>query len=212
MALNILVTGGNGRLCTELKKVLPQATYVDIQHYDLAGPHIPKGEYDLIIHAAAYTDVKRAEEEPRRCYTDNVVATANLVRTYFNTPFIYISTEYANKPLGWYARTKRAGEEVVKTHPKHLIVRTSFKPNPWPFPFAYENQYTQGDYVDVIASGLADMALKWNMETSALVYLGTGRKTILELARRTRADVSPNRVEDYNKKLGMELIPTDYLD
>lgn len=211
MALNILVTGGNGRLCTELKKVLP-ARYVDIQDYDLAGPHIPKGKYDLIIHAAAYTDVKRAEEEHLACFRDNVHGTSNLVRVYLDTPFIYISTEYANKPLGWYARTKRAGEEIVKTHPHHLIVRTSFKPNPWPFPFAYENQYTQGDYVDVIAKGLADMALKWNREDSALVYLGTGRKTILELAQRTQPDVKPNRVEDYNKQLGVELVPTDYLD
>lgn len=207
---NILITGGTGRLAAELKKHL-EGEYVGIEHWDIAYD-IPDKKYDLILHMAAYTDVARAEKEKHKCFRTNAYGTFNLIQKYIDTPFIYISTEYANKPLGVYALTKKIGEEVVATHPNHLILRTSFKPTPWPFPFAYEDQYTQGDYVDVIAKMLSERVKSWDRKTSALEYLGTGRKTILELAQRTRPDVQPNKVEEYNQKLGIELIPHDYKD
>lgn len=207
----ILVTGGTGRLAFELKKHL-EAEYVGIENFDFIY-QVPKGEYDLILHLGAYTDVQKAEKEVKKCFDTNVIGTYNLVETYKDIPFIYISTEYANKPLGVYALTKQLGEEVVKTHPNHLILRTSFKPTPFPFPYAYEDQYTQGDYVDVIAQVLAD-DIKNHINTETLpcttVYLGTGRKTMFEMAQLTRPDVLPNKVDDYNTKIGKILIPHDY--
>lgn len=210
---HILVTGGSGRLAFELKKHL-EAEYVGIENFDFIY-QVPKGEYDLILHMGAFTDVQKAEKEVKKCFDTNVVGTYNLVEAYKDTPFIYISTEYANKPLGVYALTKQLGEEVVKTHPNHLILRTSFKPTPFPFPYAYEDQYTQGDYVDVIAECLADISanfLNKNITGNKITYLGTGRKTMLEMAMRTRPDVLPNKVDDYNAKIGKVLIPHDYKD
>ncbi len=208
-ASNILITGGTGRLATELKKHL-LGNYVYIENFDIAYD-VPDLKYDLILHMAAYTNVVKAEIEDRRCFDTNVFGTYNLVKRYKDTPFVYISTEYANNPLGVYALTKRLGEEIVKTHPKHLILRTSFKPTPFPFPKAYGDQYTQGDYVDVIAMLLAERVLSWDCK-SGLEYLGTGRKTMFELAQRTRPDVEMNSVDEYNKAIGMNLIPKDYLD
>lgn len=202
--MRILISGGTGRLATELKKHL-EGDYVSIEDFDIAYD-IPKKEYDLILHMAAFTNVVKAETEDRRCFDTNVFGTYNLVKAYFDTPFVYISTEYANKPLGVYSLTKRLGEEVVKTHPKHLILRTSFKPTPFPFEYAYEDQYTQGDYVDVIAELLAKTVKEWG-GTSELRYLGTGRKTMFEMAQRTRPDVKPNKVSDYKYS---HLIPHDY--
>lgn len=205
----ILVTGGTGRLAFELKKHL-EAEYVGIENFDFIY-QIPKGEYDLIVHLGAYTDVQKAEKESKKCFDTNVIGTYNLVEAYRDTPFIYISTEYANKPLGVYALSKQLGEEVVKTHPNYLIYRTSFKPSPFPFPYAYEDQYTQGDYVDVIAKQLAKLVKDLNTQLgNATLYLGTGRKTMFEMAKRTRPDVLPNKVDDYNKKIGKVLIPHDY--
>lgn len=217
MDKRILITGGTGRLATELKKHL-EGTYVGIEDFDFIY-QVPKGEYDLILHMGAYTDVQKAEKEMKKCFDTNVAGTYNLVETYKDTPFIYISTEYANKPLGVYALSKQLGEEVVKTHPNHLILRTSFKPTPFPFPYAYDDQYTQGDYVDVIAKKLADEIKHWIMDyenpfnftfACNTQYLGTGRKTMFEMAKRTRPDVLPNKVDDYNKKIGKILIPHDY--
>lgn len=206
----ILITGGTGRLATELKKHL-EGDYVGIENWDFIY-QVPKGEYDLILHLGAYTDVQKAEKEVKKCFDTNVIGTYNLVETYKDTPFIYISTEYANKPLGVYALSKQLGEEVVKTHPNHLILRTSFKPTPFPFPYAYEDQYTQGDYVDVIAKELARIVKNIDRNLSNMTgYLGTGRKTMYQMAQRTRPDVLPNKVNDYNAKIGKVLIPHDYL-
>lgn len=202
----ILISGGTGRLASELKKHLG-GEYVGIENWDFCYP-IKKGTYDLVVHMGAYTDVVKAETEQQKCFNTNVYGTFNMVQTYKDIPFIYISTEYAKNPLGVYALTKQLGEEIVKTHPNHLIIRTSFKPTPWPFPFAYGDQYTQGDYVDVIAKLLSQVILSWDKKSDQ-VYLGTGRKTILELAQRTRPDVSENSVTDYRKKVG-HIIPYDY--
>jgi len=203
----ILITGGTGRLGTELKKHL-EGDYVGSKDFDFT-EHIKKGEYDLVVHAGAYTDVKKAETEPKQCFLVNTYGTFNLVHTYVDTPFIYISTEYAKKPLNVYSLTKKLGEEIVKTHPNHLIIRTIFKPNPWPFDFAYEDQYTQGDYVDIIAKLLAERIKSWDRKSREIEYLGTGRKTMYELAKRTRPDVKPNRVDEYIKQTGLS-IQKDY--
>lgn len=208
----ILVTGGTGRLGKYIIPLLQdhfEVTPVGIENFDFIY-QVPKGEYDLVLHMGAYTSVVQAESEKHKCFLTNVVGTYNLVNTYKDIPFIYISTEYANKPLGVYALSKQLGEEVVKTHPHHLILRTSFKPDVWPFPFAYENQMTRGDSTSIIAKVLTDAVVNWDKETSEMIHAGTERKSILELARRSRPDVVPNRVEDYNNKIGMNLIPYDY--
>lgn len=208
MQSRILVTGGTGKLSIELKKHL-DGHYVGSQDLDFT-KKIEKEDYDLILHIGAYTDVRKAEtEEAEKCFQVNTYGTFNLVQTYKDVPFIYISTEYAKNPIGVYALTKKLGEEVVKTHSNHLIIRTLFKPNPFPFDKAYIDQYTQGDYVDVIAKLLSERVKNWDRKTSGLEYLGTGRKTMFELAKRTRPDVEPNSVQDYIKQTGVK-IPTDY--
>ncbi len=208
MQSRILVTGGTGKLSIELKKHL-DGHYVGSQDLDFT-KKIEKEDYDLILHIGAYTDVRKAEtEEAEKCFQVNTYGTFNLVQTYKDVPFIYISTEYAKNPIGVYALTKKLGEEVVKTHSNHLIIRTLFKPNPFPFDKAYIDQYTQGDYVDVIAKLLSERVKNWDRKTSDLEYLGTGRKTMFELAKRTRPDVEPNSVQDYIKQTGVK-IPTDY--
>jgi len=207
---NILITGGTGKLAEELKKHI-EAEYVGIEHWDFTYP-IKKREYDLIVHMGAYTDVKKAETERSKCFMTNAYGTWNMVDTYRDTPFIYISTEWAYKPISVYALSKQLGEEAVKTHPNHLILRTLFKPNPFPFTHAYINQWTQGDSVDVIAKLLADIIKKWDRKTSKLDFLGTGRKTVFDLAKKTRPDVQPNYVEDYSNAIGMNIVPLDYRD
>ncbi|MES3032187.1 MAG: sugar nucleotide-binding protein [Patescibacteria group bacterium] len=209
MLNKILITGGNGKLATELKKHLP-GDYLSKEEFDFTKPIKLEKKYDLIVHTGAYTNVKNAESAGKdECFNVNVYGTFNLVEHYKNTPFVFISTEYAHNPIDVYALTKKLGEEIVKTHPNYLVLRTLFKPNPFPFPKAYKDQYTQGDYVDVIAKLLAEKIEKWDKKTSGLEYLGTGRKTMFELAKRTRPDVLPNSVDDYVKETGV-LIPKDY--
>ena len=66
MQSRILVTGGTGKLGIELKKHL-DGHYVGSQDLDFT-KKIEKGDYDLILHIGAYTDVRKAEtEEAERC-------------------------------------------------------------------------------------------------------------------------------------------------
>src|SRR3989338_5355259 len=205
----ILITGGTGRLAAELKKHL-SGDYVGSKDFDFTKPITRKQKYNLIVHIGAYTNVKKAEfKDQKKCFMANVYGTFNLTQYYKNTPFIFISTEFAQNPFGVYALSKKLGEEIVKTHPRPLILRTLFKPNPFPFPKAYIDQYTQGDYVDVIAKLLAKRIKIWDKKTSKLEYLGTGRKTMFELAKRTRPGVLPNSIHDYMKETGI-FIPRDY--
>lgn len=195
----ILLTGNTGKLGIELKKHITVIPFESDITKDIS-----KHKCDLVIHAAAYTYVGEAENDAKECFKTNVYGTYNLVSKYKDVPFVFISSEYAKNPLGCYALTKRLGEEIVMTHPNHLIIRTLFKPNPWPFDVAYENQFTQGDYVDVIAKLIVNHIKTWDKKTSELCYVGTGRKTMLELAKRTNPNVTANKITN-------PIIPHDYL-
>lgn len=203
--MKILLTGGSGLLGQELQKYLkvyaPSSKQLDINNIK-AIKH-----YDLIIHSAAYTDVVKAETETEKCYFTNVVGSANLVNHYLTTPFVYISSEYANNPQNVYSRTKLMAEIYIQIfHQRHLIIRTLFKPNPFPWDKAFTDQYTQGDYLDIIAPMIARAIETWDKKTSKTVYVGTGRKTMYDLAKRTRPNILPMSV----KEITSVNIPSDY--
>jgi dTDP-4-dehydrorhamnose reductase len=205
--MKILMTGGSGLLGQELQKYLkcdsPTHLMMDITK------HIKKlGNYEMIIHCAAYTDVTGAEKEKKQCYLVNVTGTINLLNASTDIPFVYISSEYANKPTNYYAQTKKLAElEVEKRKTPYLIIRTLFKPTPFPFPKAFIDQYTQGDYVDIIAPLIAKEIGQWDRKTSKTLYVGTGRKTIYDLAKRTRQNVIPFSI----KEVTTVRLPSDFI-
>ncbi len=195
----ILLTGYRGKLGTELRKC------IQVKEFEGDIKYVNEKQYcNLIIHAAAYTNVAQAEQDPSICFNTNVNGTFNLVNLYKDVPFVFISSEYARNPIGEYAWTKKWGEEIVKSHPNHLIIRTLFKPTPWPFEYAYEDQMTRGDYVDIIARLIVREINQWDKKTCKMIHVGTERKTMYELAKRTRPDVLPNKVIN-------NFIPKDYL-
>lgn len=200
---NILVTGGSGRLGTELKKHL-KAQYPTKKELDIT--RINKTPTcDLIVHLAAYTDVDKAEIDRHECFNINVNGTYQLLSHFSGKPFIFISTEHVNAE-GVYFQSKLIGELLVKNLAKnYLIIRTLFKPNPWPFEYAFIDQMTQGDYLDVIAPLIAKAVKNWNGKSDT-IYVGTERKSMLELAKRTKPNVKPNSVDDLSLKR-----PKDYL-
>ena len=189
--MKILLTGGSGRLGREIqgytKCIAPSSQEMNITK------NLEKMKVDFIIHAAAYTDVSKAERERDKCFGINVLGTLNMVQTYYDTKFVYISSEYAHNPQNFYSWTKLWGEEMVSKHPNHLIIRTSFTQRPFPYEYAFVDQYTQGDYIDIIAPMILKEIVKG---TTGTIYVGTKRKTMFELARQTRADIKGNSVND----------------
>lgn len=199
--MKILLTGGTGRLGTALQALrkydfVPSRKEMDIRDYDDVMAYLAPRGADLIVHAAAYTAVERAELEKEECYATNVLGTRYLSEAQI--PILYISTEYvfsgdrgmykesdAPHPRNYYALTKALGEHVL--NPWSHIVRLVFKPKPWPFEGAFVDQWTSGDYVDVMAKEV-DLVIEAYAKTRIpkVLHLGTGRKSIYELAIQSR--------------------------
>ncbi len=101
------------------------------------------GNPDLLVNAAAYTAVDRAESEPDLAYDLNTLAPGFLARAcaMSGITMIHISTDYVFDgegqvpyretdevaPLGVYGQTKREGEVAVLAHsPMAYVLRTSW--------------------------------------------------------------------------------------
>jgi dTDP-4-dehydrorhamnose reductase len=97
----------------------------------------------LVLNAAAYTAVDRAEAEPEAAYAVNTMGAETVARAAAlqQVPVIQISTDYVFDgtkigayvetdplaPLGVYGKTKAAGEAMVRhANPRHFILRTAW--------------------------------------------------------------------------------------
>ena len=220
----ILLTGGSGLLGTELQKhidcIAPSHAEFDVTDPDLV---LPDG-VDCIVHCAAYTDLVSAERNRAEVYRVNVGGTTNLAR--LGVPVIYLSTEYVfdgttgnyaeddpPNPVNYYALTKVLGELAVRAAPRSLVIRTVFKPRPWEHATAFEDMWTSGDYVDVIAPLIARVIdARDRFAAHDTIHVGTGRKCILDLARQT-ATVRPGLREQAPLTLPMDTsLDTDKFD
>lgn len=146
--MNILVIGGNGQLGRHLREELPAAEFWDRSVVDLSDAQalsrrLAGARPDVIINAAAYTAVDRAEGERDLAWRVNVEAPAELARAAqrLSIPLAHVSTDYvfdganaagytesdAVAPLNVYGRTKLGGELAIATLcEKHWILRTSW--------------------------------------------------------------------------------------
>ena len=188
----VLLTGGSGLLGQELQKHLKCYAPTRME-LNLESPIKPIEGVDLVIHSGAYTDVVKAETEQDLCYEINVNGTKRISTAYKDVPLVFISSEYAISPVNYYSQTKRLAEEYIKkNHERYLLIRCLFKPRPFPFNKAFVDQWTQGDYVDVMAKMIAEEIKNWD-KTPREVHIGTGRKTIYDLALQTNPNVLPTQ-------------------
>lgn len=149
MSNNILITGANGQLGTELKKYFPDAlaadySLLDITDKDATLQIVKEHRIDTIINCAAYTAVDKAEDEAALATKINVEGAKNLALT--NAKIIHISTDYVfdgtahkpltpedkTNPLSVYGKTKRAGESaVLENATTAIIIRTAWLHSPF---------------------------------------------------------------------------------
>jgi len=208
----MLLTGGTGRLGRELQELLPGVvaplrTEVDVTRPETIAAALKRVEPEVLVHAAAYTDVAAAEQNRAACWRTNVDGTRAVAQAAIESGvfLVYISTDYVfegtrgmyqeEDPPGpvcnYYALSKLVAEELVRLAPRHLIIRTSFRPRQWPYPVAFTDVYTSQDYVDVIAPEIA-LAIQHCREIGfSTLHIATERKSVYELARRRRPDVRP---------------------
>ena len=215
--MRVLLTGGHGRLGRELVALLNRREGVELlapirallDVTDAAAfAGVARGfRPDVIVHAAAYTDVAGAERDREACWRANVVGTRNAAAAAnaAEAVLLHVSTDYvfwgdrggyteddAPGPVrNYYALTKLVAEEAARAAERRLVVRTSFRPRAWPYPEAFTDLYTSQDYVDVIAPDIALLALHAAEVPYEVVHVATERKSVYELARRRAPDVRP---------------------
>lgn len=148
--MKILITGANGQLGYDLKKAFRnhQLILTDTQNMDITDPKkvnfvIEKNKPEIIIHAAAYTNVDKAEADKKTCQKVNVLGTKNVAAAAekVGATLIYISTDYvfsgtkkspyketdAPRPINVYGKSKLAGERWVQKICKHsYIIRSAW--------------------------------------------------------------------------------------
>lgn len=146
----VVVTGAGGQLGSELAASAPEVELLalgrdalDIADTDAVMQRIVGLRPDLVINAAAYTAVDRAESEPEQARAINSDGPGNLARAcaQANARLIHVSTDFvfdgaastpyppgaATAPLGVYGAGKLAGEQAVQRElPAALIVRTGW--------------------------------------------------------------------------------------
>jgi len=209
--MKIVITGKNGLLSSELQSIDSNIIGLDSHNYDITNSDIfQKLEIlnpDIIIHAGAITDSNLVKSNPIIAINTNIIGTANLSNfcIQYNKRLVYISTDYVyngiqgnykeNDPIlphNEYAWTKLGGECSVRLIPNHLIIRTSFGSNLFPYKQAWENQIVSKDYVDIIAP----MILKaTKSDLIGILNIGTNPKSIYDYAIKKNPSVLPIKKE-----------------
>lgn len=148
--MKILLTGSNGQVGFELNKklsALGELIATDREELDLTNLNairnfIDQTKPDIIINPAAYTAVDKAESESDLAYRINTLAPEVLAEkareldiplVHFSTDYVfdglkkeaYVETDKTN-PQSVYGKTKCEGEEKIRAHHKHIILRTSW--------------------------------------------------------------------------------------
>ena len=150
---NILVTGSKGQLGSELQALASEYDYnfyftdrnsLDITDKESIAAFVKNNAIDVIINAAAYTAVDKAEDDAVNADKVNHLATQYLaeIAKEHNIKLIHISTDYVfdgknykpyseedtTNPNGVYGATKLAGEKaMLGINPKNsIIIRTSW--------------------------------------------------------------------------------------
>jgi dTDP-4-dehydrorhamnose reductase len=134
--MRVVITGHNGQLGRQLQVLFAshELLWLDLPDSDITDPSasrtIAAWKPDLVLHAAAYTDVDGCEGNPDKAFAANAVGTQNVAlgARQAGAALLYVSTNevfdgsrrdlYREwdqiNPISVYARSKAAGEQIVR--------------------------------------------------------------------------------------------------
>ncbi|QHD50391.1 dTDP-4-dehydrorhamnose reductase [Vreelandella aquamarina] len=151
LPLTIFITGGNGQVGFELQRqfstlgtiLAPTRQALDLTDANAIDAYLAQHQPALILNAAAYTAVDKAESEPEQAKRLNAELPAQLAAyaAKQGIPLVHYSSDYVypgngeipwqedspTGPLSVYGQTKLEGDEAVeKSGASYLIFRTSW--------------------------------------------------------------------------------------
>ncbi len=153
----VLVFGAGGQVGRALADSRPPANLIvegrtraqaDITDADAVRAAIAECAPAIVVNAAAYTEVDRAEAEPDKAFKVNQIGASNLASACAGAavPMIQLSTDFVFdgaktgaydendlvNPLSVYGESKAAGESaVMAAHPASVVLRTAWVYCPW---------------------------------------------------------------------------------
>lgn len=143
----ILIVGAYGQLGQALQAKYPKAIAVDRDKFDMTDWNMIENydwsKVDIILNAAAYTNVDGAETDEGRPMAWKINATGPgylaKVASAHGITLVHVSSDYVFDgtrqnhietedfaPLGVYGQTKAAGDIAISTAPKYYILRTTW--------------------------------------------------------------------------------------
>ncbi|MBQ7787351.1 MAG: dTDP-4-dehydrorhamnose reductase [Alistipes sp.] len=148
----ILVTGANGQLGNEMRKlgavspnkyIFTDVAELDITNRDAVMAFTQENDIKIIVNCAAYTNVDKAEDDEATAELINATAVRNLAEAMkaADGTLFHVSTDYVfgtdgntprteempTNPLGAYGRTKLHGEQAIaEVGTKAIIIRTAW--------------------------------------------------------------------------------------
>ena len=149
---NILVTGANGQLGNEMRRlgavspnnyIFTDVAELDITDKDAVMAFTKENNVEIIVNCAAYTNVDKAEDDEATAMLINATAVKNLAEAMkaVDGTLFHISTDYVfgaegntprtedmpTNPLGVYGRTKLLGEQAIaEVGAKAITIRTAW--------------------------------------------------------------------------------------
>ena len=161
----ILVTGGDGRFASELKKTIHKNKFIFLSKKELnilntrsIEKAVKKYKPLIILHCAALSrPMSIHDTDIKKSIDINIIGTANIVKTceknnikliYFSTGYVYPSTKgnYKEtdpvKPFNNYGFSKLGGECAVHMYKNSLILRITMTEKPFVYSEGYTNLYS----------------------------------------------------------------------
>jgi len=216
----IVVTGGNGRFGSVLKKnktkkivyLFPNKKELNILNVNSIKKYLKRKKPKILIHLAGLSrPMKIHDHNIKKSINLNIIGTSNIVTVcadlgikliYFSTSYIYPGTKGNYKetdninPINNYAWSKLGGESAVRLYKNSLILRLSMTEKPFIHKYAFKNFVTNFIFHNEVAEVLPKL-----FKYRGLINVGGPTKTVYEFAKKYNPNIKGKYIKKFRNKV-----------